>query len=188
MAMGLGFLGRGKARMAIQLGGLHLVGAAVGGAVVGGVLGLIGALLHLSDWRFWLIGVTAVVASALAIGASPVQLGRQCQVPRTWERTMPPRRRYFLWGAMLGCGVATPILSSAFLVLLSVQLTSGPWLGALAGAIYGGMREAMALVPMLRRSDHEATLGSLSRYRPTFQRLNMVVAMGGGLMLVLLAW
>ena len=34
---------------------------------------------------------------------------------------MPPRRRYLLWGAMLGCGLATPILSSAFLVLLSAQ-------------------------------------------------------------------
>jgi hypothetical protein len=187
MAMGLGFLGRGRARMAAQLGGLHLVGAALGGAVAGGVLGLIGALLHLPDWRFWVIGATAVVASALAIGSRPVQLGRQCQVPRTWERTMPPRRRYLLWGAMLGCGVATPILSSAFLVLLGAQLTIGPWLGAVTGAVYGGTREAMALVPMLRRSDPEATLGVLSRCRSMVQRFNLVVAAGGGLALVLFA-
>ncbi len=165
-----------------------MAGAALGGAAAGGGLGWIGALLRLPDWRPWLIGVTAVGAFALAIGPRPVQLGRQCQVPRAWARTMPPRRRYLLWGALLGCGLATPILSSAFLVLLSAQLTIGPWLGTVAGAVYGGTREAMALLPMLRGSDPEATMALLPRYRPTAQRLNAAAALGGGLMLVVFAW
>ena len=101
---------------------------------------------------------------------------------------MPPRRRYFLWGVLLGSGVATPILSSAFLVLLSAQLTSGILLGALAGFVFGATREAMALLPGLRGYDHQATMALIPNLRPMVRRLNALVALGAGVALVLAAW
>jgi hypothetical protein len=101
---------------------------------------------------------------------------------------MPPCRRYVLWGALLGSGVATPILSSAVLVLLGAQLTAGVLLGAATGAVFGVTRESLALVPGLRGASPEATMGLLPRLRPATRRLNALVALGGGLALVLIAW
>jgi hypothetical protein len=188
MAMGLGLLGRGTARQAVRFGGIHVLGAVLGGALTGGLLGGVGALLGLAAWRPGLVGVGAVAAVGLGLSRRPVRLGRQCQVPRAWGRTMPPRRRYFLWGLLLGCGVATPILSSAFLVLLGAQLTAGVLLGGVAGAVFGATREALALLPGLRGDDPQATMALLPRLRPTVRRLNALVALGGGLALVLAAW
>jgi hypothetical protein len=101
---------------------------------------------------------------------------------------MPPGRRYFLWGAMLGFGLATPILTSAFLVLLSAQATAGLAVGALSGAVFGATRQGIALLPAVRRLDLGETMALLPRFRSTVRRLNAVVALGAGLILVLLAW
>lgn len=188
MAMGLSFLGRGRVRTAVKLRGLHVTGAILGGAGTGVVLGGIGTLLMLPDFRPWLVGAIAAVAFALAVGSRPVQLGRQVQVPRAWNQTMPPGRRYFFWGALLGSGVATPILTSAFLVLLAAQVTGGLAIGALSGAVFGGTRQAMALLPGLWRLDPSDTLALLARFRSLVRSLNAVVTLGAGLMLVVFAW
>src|SRR4051812_8063468 len=129
MAMGLSHLGRGgAARIRVT----HLVGAAIGGMLVGAVLGSVGAMLGLATWRAWLVGASTVLALVVALSRRPIPLGRQRQVPREWNQTMSPARRYLLWGAMLGAGVATPIFTSAVLVLLGAQLTAGVALGALS--------------------------------------------------------
>ena len=182
--MGLGFLGRGGA--ARRLRATHVSGAAAGGMLTGAALGWMGSLLGLAAWRIWVVGAAALLAFGLS--RQPVPLGRQRQVPREWNRTMPPGRRYLLWGAMLGCGLATPILTSAFLVLLGAQATAGLLVGALSGAVFGATRQSMVLVPALCRLDPGATTALLTQFRGTVRRLNAAVALGAGLTLVVLAW
>ncbi len=186
MAMGLGSLGRGGVRSVVRLGGLHVLGAAVGGALTGAVIGGTGALLGLRTWQPWLVGATVLLAVGLGLRRR-VQLGRQCQVPRGWNRTMPPNRRYFLWGALLGCGLATPIYQTVFLVLLGAQLTAGVALATAAGALFGGTRQALALLPLLRGWDPETTMNLLPMLGPAVRRLNALLAIAGGVALVLTA-
>lgn len=172
---------------AMELRALHVLGAALGGATAGGVLALLGTGLALASWRPWVVGAFALAATALGL-RRPVALGWRCQVPQAWNRTMPPRRRYFLWGALLGSGWATLIPYSAYLLLAGAQLTVGVLLAALSGAVFGAMRQGMALVLPLLRTDHEAVMDLLPDLRATARHLNVLVALGGGLLLVLTAW
>lgn len=85
--------------------------------------------------------------------------------------------RYFLWGILLGCGVATPILHSALLVLLGVQLTAGVGLGCASGVVFGVTRETVALLPLWRKQDQgdpEPLMQLLPALKGTVQRLNLV--------------
>lgn len=172
----------------MRVASLHLLGAMLGGAAVGGLLGALGSLLGLSSWRAVVIAIAVFWAVSLAMSQRPTRLGRQQQVPRRWATTMPPGRRYALWGVMLGSGVATPVVSSSLVVLLGAQTTAGPMLGALAGIVFGGTREAMALLPPVCRLDPGSTMALLPALRTKVQRLNAVAILAGGLLLVLASW
>ena len=185
MAVGLGLLGRGGKRQAFGLGLLHVAGAALAGALLGGLVGGIGALVGLGAWRPWVIGAAALLALGLALRRSPPKLGRQRQVPRRWAPGTPPARVYLVWGAMLGSGVATPIFHTAFLVLLVAQLTGGVALGLISGALFGAARQMTALLPLLGRLDPRQTMGLLETLRPAVRRLNAALIVAGGLVLVL---
>src|SRR5215211_5434274 len=161
MAVGLGLLGRGGTREALGLWALHVAGAALAGAVLGGLVGGVGALAGLDAWRPWIVGGSALLALGLGLRRTPPKLGRQRQVPRRWAPGTPPAGVYLVWGAMLGSGVATPIFHSAFLVLLAAQLTGGVALGLLSGTLFGASRQATALLPLLGRLDPVRTMGLL---------------------------
>jgi hypothetical protein len=94
-----------------------------------------------------------------------------------------------LWGLLLGCGILTPILSSAFLVVLATQLTAGVALGAASGAVFGASRETLALVPLIWLSN-KGQPADLVKVLPvsaiTVGSLNIVWLLGGGLLLMLL--
>lgn len=188
--MGLSFLGRGRAERFLgwQLRGLHILGATLGGAFTGSAVGGIGALLIPAAGRPWVIGAVTFWAIVHSLWRPEQPLGRKWQVPRIWNQTMPPRRRYFLWGALLGCGLATPIIYSGFLVLLGAELIAGPFLGGLAGAVFGGIRQALALVPLLHCRSLSETAAFLPRLRSPFRRLNLMVVVFGGLLLTLAGW
>jgi hypothetical protein len=172
----------------MQLRLLHVLGAAAGGAIAGGAIGFVGATLTLSSWRPWVIGATALAAIMLSVKRRRVTLGLQCQVPRTWNRTMPPHRRYFLWGALLGSGCATLIPYSTYLLLVGAQLTAGVLLGTLSGVVFGATRQGVALILPLVRTNHEAVMDLLPTFHEPARRLNAVVAIGGGVFLVLATW
>ena len=185
MAAGLGLLGRGQTTRAVPLWTLHVLGAAVAGAALGGLLGGLGALLSLDAWRPWVIGAAALGALALGLRRRPPKLGRQRQVPRRWAPGTPVARVYLIWGAMLGCGIATPIFHTAFLLLGGAQLTAGLALGLASGAVFGAARQAMALVPVLGRFAPDRTMGLMETLRPLARRANAMLIVGGGLLLVL---
>jgi hypothetical protein len=185
MAVGLGLLGRGGTRQALGLWALHVAGAALAGALLGGLVGGVGELAGLAAWRPWIIAGGALLALALGLRRQPPKLGRQRQVPRRWAPGTPPSRVYLIWGAMLGSGVATPIFHSAFLVLLAAQLTGGVALGLVSGALFGSARQATALVPLLARLQPGRTMGLLETLRPAARHLNAALIVAGGLVLVL---
>ena len=185
MAVGLGLLGRGGTRQALGLWGLHVAGAALAGALLGGLVGGVGALVGLEAWRLWIVAGGALLALWLGLRKRPLKLGRQRQVPRRWAPGTPPSRVYLVWGAMLGSGVATPIFHTAFLLLLAAQLTGGLALGLLSGALFGAARQATALLPLLGRLDPGRTMGLLESLRPTVRRLNAALIVTGGLILIL---
>ena len=186
MAVGLGLLGRGGTRQALGLWALHVAGAAMAGALLGGLVGGIGALAGLATWRPWIVGGGALLAFGLALRRQPPKLGRQRQVPRRWAPGTPPSRVYLIWGTMLGSGVATPIFHTAFLVLLSAQLTGGLALGLVAGALFGAARQATALLPLLGQLDSGRTMDLLETLRPVARRFNAALIVAGGFILVLL--
>jgi hypothetical protein len=185
MAVGLGLLGRGGTRQALGLWVLHVAGAALAGALLGGMVGGVGALAGLAAWRPWIIGVSGLIALALGLRWPHLKLGRQRQVPRRWAPGTPPSRVYLVWGAMLGSGVATPIIHTAFLVLLAAQLTGGIALGLVSGALFGAARQATALLPLLARLDPGRTMALLETLRPVARRLNAALIVAGALVLVL---
>lgn len=185
MAAGLGLLGRGHTTRALPLGLLHIAGAAIAGALLGGLIGGVGALLDLAQWRPWIIAVAAFVALVLALRRTPPRLGRQRQVPRRWSPTTSPSRVYLAWGLMLGFGVATPVFHTAFVLLVGAQLTAGPWVGMLSGALFGLTRQAMALIPVLRQYEPIRIMGLLETLRPTARRLNTALVIVGGLLLMI---
>jgi hypothetical protein len=185
MAVGLGLLGRGGTRQAIGFWTLHVAGAAVAGALLGGLIGGIGELAGLAAWRPWVVGAAALLAFALGLLPRPPKLGRQRQVPRRWAPGTPPSRVYLIWGAMLGSGVATPIFHTAFLLLLAAQLTGGVALGLVAGALFGAARQATALLPLLAQFDPGRTMWLLETLRPGARHLNSALIVAGGLVLVL---
>lgn len=67
MAMGLGFLGRGNSWQAVRTGAAHVMGAVLGGAAAGGLIGLTGTLLGLDRWRPMIIALSGLTALLAAI-------------------------------------------------------------------------------------------------------------------------
>lgn len=174
------------AKMGITLA--HIVGAMVGGAIVGALIGGIGSLFPLSTWRSWIIGAATLGALALTMRRGILRLGSRHQVPRRWSTIMPPVPRFVLWGALLGSGWATPIVSSSFLVLLGAQLTTNALLGAASGACFGATRELMVLYPLLRRLDYVQTMDLLPSLRVPVRRFGAALVLIGGFSMVLASW
>lgn len=188
MGLSLGLLGRGDAVRAWRYGAIHVLGAGVGGALMGGGLGLIGALLGFEAWRSPIVGGVAIVALGIALTRPRYQLGRQRQVPRRWAPSTGPSRIYALWGLMLGCGLYTPVYHTALLVLLAVQVTSGPGWGLATGALFGVTRQTVAMWPVARRLEPEATMGLLETLRPTARGLNIALVAVALLLAVVWGW
>ena len=186
MGLSLGLLGRGDASRAWRFGAIHVLGAVVGGAAIGGGLGLVGVLLGLGAWRTPIVAGVALAALVVALVRPVSQLGRQRQVPRYWKRGVSPSRIYAIWGVMMGCALYTPVYHTALFTLLAVQLTSGPVWGVVTGALFGLARQIAALWPVARRLEPEATMRLLETLRPTARALNIALVVAALLLAVAL--
>ena len=188
MAMGLASFGQRKTQYTLFLSIIHVIGAAIGGAMTGVILGSIGTLLSLGQWRSLAILLVACFALWQGWTHRPATLGLKRQVPRSWGRTMAPTPRYLLWGMLLGSGIATLIPYSALLVLLTAQTTSGILVGILAGALFGATRAIMMLLPLITKPEWAAT-NQLPFLLPTLkanmQRLNVVCIVVGSVLMMI---
>ena len=187
MAMGLAFLGRGNVSRK-SVAGAHLLGASLGGASIGGVAGLGGYLLQLQVWQPWIVGGATLLTVAIAIKHRTPGAWPHRQVPRAWsEGKLPARSLYFSWGALLGSGVATVIPYPTVFLLLAVDFTVGPLIGALAGVVYGSARELVAIVAGTGSDEP----GQLDRFLPSLQSVlrhaNVILTACLGVSIVLLS-
>jgi hypothetical protein len=168
------------------VGILHVVSAALGGAAVGTLLGWAGDLAGAGDdAAVWVLTAASAVALVIALRRAPMNLGRPCQVPQRWSKTVPAERLYAVWGLMLGSGVVTLIPYSAHFVLVSAQFVAGPTLGGISGALYGATREAAALAGVPGRLQPEPAMNALERWAGAARAGNIAaVALGGTCLVV----
>lgn len=136
---------------------LFIVACVAGGAALGAVLGALGSLM-LGDvatgWRLGLLGAALAlgVAWELARGSVP---GPRRQVNERW---LDEYRRWIYatgFGAQLGVGVVTIVVTSAvYGVLAAALLSATPIAGAAIGAAAGAMRGATLLVGATATTPH----------------------------------
>lgn len=113
-----------------------------GGAVAGGIasftaLALVGTLVdvHVTAGATAVLAAAAAVAEAAGLRVVP-QVRRQ--VPEPWRRVLPLPVTAALYGALLGIGFATFVLTLAFWALAAVVvLQADVALGVLVGAAFG---------------------------------------------------
>jgi hypothetical protein len=116
------------------------IGAVTGGVVTFGVLSTVGALVHGADDRI-AYGLGAVIALAAALaelrGTSIApQLRRQ--LPEHWRRAMPMQLAAGLYGALLGLGFTTFVLTFGVFALAAIVLAVGePAVGVAVGIAFG---------------------------------------------------
>jgi hypothetical protein len=146
---------------------MFVVAATIGGAALGVGLGSVGMLV-MSDlgMRWRLAAVAVMLAGGLAWEISAPGLpGPRRQVNERW---LDEYRRWayaFGFGAQLGAGITTIVVSSAVYAVWAAAIVSGtPSTGALIGAAAGSLRGATVLAGA-RTVDPKRLMGFHSRMR-----------------------
>ncbi len=131
-------------------------GAAVGGALTFGLLGLLGGALHG-------VGGTASygVAAAIAIGAAALeargtrivpQIRRQ--LPEGWRWSMPLPVASALYGVLLGLGFTTFVLSFGVWALAGISFALGSLTSGVVIGVSFGIGRALPVVVLAPLADH----------------------------------
>lgn len=130
----------GKRKPYLSSALLHVAGATVTAALLGVVLGAVGALAQ-APWEGTVpaLAVVAAVYFAREAFSVPVPLpDRKRQVPEWWRTFFSPAVAAFLYGAGLGVGVLTYLSFGTFAAVMAGAVASGdPSLGLLVCAPFG---------------------------------------------------
>lgn len=124
-------------RRPVAAGSAFALGSIAGGAVSFAVLALAGTALeiHAATGATVVLAAAAAVAEAAGVRVLP-QVRRQ--VPEPWRRVLPLPVTAGLYGALLGVGFATFVLTLAFWALAAVVVLQGEAaLGLVVGAAFG---------------------------------------------------
>jgi cytochrome c biogenesis protein CcdA len=121
-------------------------GSLTGGAGLGALLGFAGSAFPVrEDLALLVVGAAAVVAGGLDLLAVKAP-GSSRQVNERWIGTLRGTVYGFGFGAQLGTGIATFVVTwGVWVVLLAEFLTGSVWKGALVGSVFGLGR---ALAPL----------------------------------------
>jgi hypothetical protein len=139
---------------------LHVAGATISAAVLGGLLGAAGSALG-APWG--VAGTALIVVVALAYAAReavglpvPIPDARR-QVPQWWRESLSPGTTGFLYGAGLGVGFATHLRHGTLVAVAAVVLDAGdPVLGIVAFAGFGLARSVAVGVTWTATDDRGA--------------------------------
>jgi cytochrome c biogenesis protein CcdA len=138
----------GKRRPYLVAAGLHVAGATVAAALLGVVLGGIGALAR-APWP----ATPAVVAVAAGVYFAREALGlpvplpdRKRQVPEWWRTFFSPAVAALLYGAGLGVGFLTYLSFGTFAVVMAASLASGDPVGAALLCSLFGLGRGLAVI------------------------------------------
>ena len=152
--------------------GLLLAGAAAAtGALAGFAAGAVWAIVRLPPLSAALTGglVAAGAGADLLhrrrLGPAPPSVRRQ--VPREWSRLFSPRTVAALYGARLGVGPLTILVTWLWWAALAGAASLGPWPAALVGATFGLARAGVGLAAAPRRPAGAALrVASIRRAEP----------------------
>jgi hypothetical protein len=129
--------------------GAFVIGSTVAGALLGGGLGGLGALLgppsSTSSIRLLVLVGAALIGVALDLKLGGLRLPSVArQVNEDWMRSYRGWVYGFGFGFQLGLGFVTVVSASAvYLAFLAAALSGSPSLGALIGATFGFTRAAI---------------------------------------------
>jgi len=131
-------------------------GAIAGGLLTFGALAAVGDLLHGAGGRASYLVAAGIALLAAALEARGTRIVPQIrrQLPEHWRRVMPMPVAAALYGALLGIGFTTFVLSFGVWALAGVSLAVGdPALGLLLGGCFGVGRAIpiLALAPLAGR-------------------------------------
>ena len=167
----------------------YVVASTIGGAVMGGLLGLLGDLVSIRDstWPVAIGGAAALLAAALDLAGWLPTLRRQ--VDETWMNSY----RDWVYGAgfglQLGLGATTIVTSaSLYLVWVVELLTGNAGVGALVGAAFG-LSRALPLAGTRRLTTADVLRRAQRRWHerlPLARRATIAVEALAGL--AMLAW
>lgn len=139
---------------------LHTLGAALAAALLGAVVGGVGALAGAPWGR---AGLVVVAAVALVYAARegfhlPIPLpDRHDQVPDWWRTFYSPGVAAFLYGAGLGAGFLTFLTFGTYVAVVAGAIASGsPLVGAALCIPFGVMRGLSVTVSRSARSEDDA--------------------------------
>lgn len=160
--------------------GAFIAGAAAGGVLLGGALGLLGSPLAL-DARTALVvaGCLSVVACLSDTGRLPWPLPTtRRQVNAMWIDTYRGGIYGFGFGVQLGVAVVTIVTSAlTYLWMVIAVLLGSPAVGAILGVAFGLVR-GLAILPSARVTSgrHFGELAAtLARVEPTSRRAGLAV-------------
>src|SRR5690349_6039802 len=131
-------------------------GALVGGVVTFGLLALLGDAVH-GEGGAVSYGIAAAIALLAAIADArglPIVPQIRRQLPEHWRRVMPMPVAAFLYGALLGLGFTTFVLSFGVWALAGISFAVGdPAAGIAIGLAFGVGRAipVLALAPVCDR-------------------------------------
>ena len=132
----------------------HVGGLLAGSLLMGGALAIIGAAAGGSSWTVAPAVVAFVLALGQALGRRPVQ--SRWQVPEAWRRGMDLGFLAGLYGLLLGIGVLTAVVVSAFWVFFALSIAVPPTI-ALGGWLAYAAARGIGFVVTARRGEAEVS-------------------------------
>jgi hypothetical protein len=156
-----------------------LIGSAVAGALVGSLLGAVGALLIPGSLGVppRLAALALAIIGALALDVAGAVPGPARQVDERWLEEYRSWVYGAGYGAQLGAGVLTVVTSAAtYAMLLAALLAGGAGRGAVVVGVYGAIRGLTPLAAAHVRSPRQlvALHRGLARSRSVSERAGAV--------------
>jgi hypothetical protein len=149
-------------------------GAAVGGALTFGLLGLLGGALHGVGGTTSYAVAAAIAIAGAALEARGVRIIPQIrrQLPEGWRWSMPLPVASALYGVLLGLGFTTFVLSFGVWALAGISFALGSLTSGLVIGVSFGIGRALPVVVLAPLADHRIGIRctELMAERPSLYR------------------
>jgi hypothetical protein len=163
----------GGRRTALAASLTFVPGALAGGVLTFGTLAALGGLVHGAGRIAYLVAAAIAVVAALAEArGTPIMPQIRRQLPEHWRRVLPMPVAAALYGALLGLGFTTFVLSFGVWALAGISLAVGdPNTGLVVGAAFG-IGRAVPIAVLAPISDRPAGIRAteLMAERPALYR------------------
>lgn len=165
--------------------GAYATGLALGSTLLALLLTLAGEAFRAAGLRpivLALVALAATVSAMQVLGVGPLQ--SRWQVPERWRRQMDVEILALLYGFLLGLGVFTAVVVSAFWVLVALTLLAPPALAVSGWLAYALVRTVGFVVVAKLPDGSEALFSTGLRRRLLVAGAVLVGAIAAGVQLL----